>query len=190
MKSVFKQCYSGKSILNSPGLLEVRYCKKTDDFCIGPKLNKKSSKEQVAEKIRQIYVYFYVYGVFQNKENIPLFPNYEKEILYFPFLSYIYSYYFMKSPWKKAEKIIAKDKHASVLYAIHVLKKRFELGEKSIKEDPELCLSYCIEVMKRKVLPKEMHQAMMLHAIKQTSPAIKRYFSYKSVQILKKEALV
>lgn len=191
MKSVFAKCISWRSILKTdrkiPSILDIRYCTKIQDFCIGPKLNKNSSKEQVAEKIRQLYVYFYIHGVYPNKEKIPLFPNYEKEISKFPFASYVYANYFMKKPWPEAEKSISKDKHASSLYAIHLLKKRFELGEKAISQDPNLCLAYCITIMKRKALPKKMHQAMLLHSLKETTRSTKRYFSFKSVKEIKKE---
>lgn len=182
--SIFSKCYSAKSITEKTncGILSFRFTK-SNNIVIGPNLTKESTKKEVAEKLRQLYAFFYIHGVCENShETLPTFPKFEKEIAQFPFLCYLYSYYFMKKPWKEAETSIAKDTYASLLYAINVLKKRFELGENSIKESPEACLSYCIKIMKRRPLPKIMHQAMLLYAIKESNNSTKKYFSYKAVK--------
>lgn len=186
-KSIFEKCYGAKSITNKKhvGILSVRMGRKREEMIIGPDLTKNSTKREVAEKMRQLHAFYYIHGVYDNHEALPLFPKFEKEIMQFPFLCYIYSHYFMKKPWPDAEEIIAKNSEASLLYAIKVLKKRFQLGENSIKENPEACLAYCIKIMRRKALPKVMHQAMALHALKESSNAVKKYFSYKSVKNVK-----
>lgn len=154
-----------------------------DKGIIGPKLNKNSSKELVFDKIRQLWMAHMLKGWMECDENLPVFPKLEKEILKTPWSSVVYSYCFLKKPWKEAEKIIAKEKETSLFYAAHVLKSRFELGEEQISENPEYSWAYCVLVMKRKRLPNKMHQKMMLMAMKDPdNKSIKKYLSYKGVK--------
>jgi len=184
-KSIFSSCKLATPLAKKyckGGILTLEYDKDIKNLRVGPKLNALSPKIEVAEKMRQIHAIFYMRQLYPNIENIPTFPDYEKEIKRYPFPSFIYSYYFLKKPWPEAERIISQDKTASILYSIHVLKRRFELGEDAMKNDPEICLAYCIKIFKRKRLPNKMHQAMLLNSLKESNRSIERYLNYKNVK--------
>lgn len=151
--------------------------------CIGPKLKKTSSLEEVQNKLQQLINAWLVCGYFFAEEDLPLFPEYEKAIARHPLAAAFYSSCFMKEPWPKAEKCIAKDKEASMLYATRVLKSRFSMGEKVISEHPEYCLAYSLLVLKRGKLPEFMHNRMLLHAIEDpNNKHVKRYLRFKKVK--------
>ena len=154
---------------------------------IGPNLPLKPSWEQLKNKLKEILNYMCFFGINfafnpNNKEKIVINKLIEKKISNHADLSLAYACYFLKDRFVKGEKQISKDTQCALIYAVIILKKRFLEGEKSIAKDSRTCLEYCIHIFKRKKLPKEMHNMMLFHKIKNPNDKfVKRYLKFKGV---------
>lgn len=154
---------------------------------VGSKLTKKSTKSQVLEKLVE---YSNILAMGQAsvdmivQEDLPLFPEFEKEIFESPIIAFLYAHFFVKSRLKRAEKIIKKDPAAFYLYISHTLTTRSIDLEKCFIESPQLIYNYCKNVFKYKKIPEDIHNAMLAHAI--TNPNckfVRKYFKMKKNRV-------
>lgn len=155
------------------------------NFTVGDKLPLKPSWKQLKEKLTQIVYYIHLFGALDlnpNKESVVVNKLIEKKISSSGALSLGYACYFLKNRFIQGEEQISKEPALSLVYSVVVLKKRFLEGEKSIAKDSRICLEYCIRIFKRKKLPKEMHNMMLFHKMKNPNDKfVKRYLKFKGV---------
>lgn len=149
---------------------------------LGEDLNEKCTKAQFLNKINTFRNFLLIgYGNIEDilVEDLGLFPKYEKFIIKDSLGAFVYSKFFIKGRWKRAERWIRKDSVSFFLYLMSLNEVAEDL-EPNIISHPQLIYNYCKNVFSRKRIPDYFHNAMLGHAIKNPSDSfVRKYFRSK-----------